>query len=118
MSSVYTNIARKRSEQSQEASQIPSKSAVTKQVDTPPSNTRQSSKVEYLPNEKRKTTNPQTRLSTIQSPTHDGAEKVEKYTTHLEPGLIKKVKHYAVEKEIKDYEVVKNALLLYFEQNK
>ncbi len=70
------------------------------------------------PHDAEKSTKPQNRLSTIQSPTHDGAEKVEKYTTHLEPSLIKKVKHYAVEKEIKDYEVVKNALLFYFEQNK
>ena len=70
------------------------------------------------PHDAEKSTKPQNRLSTIQSSAHDEAEKVEKYTTHLEPSLIKKVKHYAVEKEIKDYEVVKNALLFYFEQNK
>jgi hypothetical protein len=70
------------------------------------------------PHDAEKSTKPQNRLSTIQSPAHDGAEKVEKYTTHLEPSLIKKVKLYAVEKEIKDYEVVKDALLFYFEQNK
>jgi hypothetical protein len=70
------------------------------------------------PHDSEKSTNPQNRLSTIQSPTRSGAEKVEKYTTHLEPSLVKKVKHYAVEKDIKDYEVIKNALLLYFDQNK
>ena len=76
------------------------------------------SKAVTQPHDAEKSTKPQNRLSTIQSPAHDGAEKVEKYTTHLEPSLIKKVKHYAVEKEIKDYEVVKDALLFYFEQNK
>jgi hypothetical protein len=75
-------------------------------------------KIESSPNEAKKPTKPQNRLSTNPSPTRTGAEKVEKYTTHLEPNLIKKVKHYAVEKEIKDYEVVKNALLFYFENNK
>jgi hypothetical protein len=37
-------------------------------------------------------------------------EQVEKYTTRLEPSLIKKIKHYALEHDIKDYEVVQRAI--------
>jgi hypothetical protein len=43
--------------------------------------------------------------------------KPEKYTTHLEPNLVKKIKLYAVERDMKDYEVVTDALLAYFEKN-
>ena len=45
-------------------------------------------------------------------------EKIEKYTTHLEPSMIKKIKIHASEYEIKDYQVVKDALLLYFDKYK
>lgn len=45
-------------------------------------------------------------------------EKIEKYTTHLEPSLVKRIKVHASEQEMKDYQVVKNALLLYFEKFK
>ena len=96
-------------------------SAKTQPAQAPKQKAKKTSKpanVVTQPLDAEKSTKPQNRLSTIKSPAHDGAEKVEKYTTHLEPSLIKKVKHYAVEKEIKDYEVVKNALLFYFEQNK
>ena len=82
-------------------------------VTTPPSNTGN-----RPPPELKNPTKPQNRLSTSQPPTLDVAEKPEKYTTHLEPSLIKKVKLHAVEKEIKDYEVVKKALLFYFDKNK
>jgi hypothetical protein len=44
-------------------------------------------------------------------------DKVEKYTTHLEPNLIKKIKHVAIEKDMKDYDVVRAALIQYFEKN-
>jgi hypothetical protein len=43
---------------------------------------------------------------------------VEKYTTHLEPAIIKAVKRYAFEHEMKDYEVVQQALIEYLERNK
>jgi hypothetical protein len=43
------------------------------------------------------------------------SEKVEKYTTHLEPSLIKKIKLTAIEKDMKDYDVVRLALIQYFE---
>jgi hypothetical protein len=71
-----------------------------------------------LPQEEKKPTNPQTRLSTNQSPTLDKSEKVEKYTTHIFPSLIKKVKLEAVEKEINDYDVINNILLAHFDKNK
>jgi hypothetical protein len=45
-------------------------------------------------------------------------DKVEKYTTHLEPSLIKKIKLEAIEKDMKDYDVVRIALIQYFENNK
>jgi hypothetical protein len=68
--------------------------------------------------EPKMSTNPLARLPTNQSPTHFVSEKPEKYTTHLEPSLIKKVKLHATERDMKDYQVIKNALLLYFEKNK
>jgi hypothetical protein len=63
-------------------------------------------------------TNPQTGKPTFRSPTPGLVEKPEKYTTHLEPSLVKQLKLFAVEKDLKDYQVIKNALLLYFKQNK
>ena len=41
--------------------------------------------------------------------------QVEKYTTHLTPATIKAVKWYALEHDLKDYEVVQQALALFFE---
>ena len=63
-------------------------------------------------------TNAQTGKPTPPSPAPALAEKPEKYTTHLEPSLVKQLKLFAVEKDLKDYQVIKNALLLYFKQNK
>ena len=57
-------------------------------------------------------TKPQSYKTTNSSSMLDLVEKVEKYTTHLEPSLIKKLKVYAADKEMKDYQVVKKALLL------
>ncbi|GEM_PF-4314275 len=45
-------------------------------------------------------------------------DKPEKYTTRLEPEMIKKIKIFAAQKDIKDYEVVKTAIKEYFERNK
>jgi hypothetical protein len=39
---------------------------------------------------------------------------VEKYTTHLRPDTIKRVKLWAVQHERKDYEVVQDALDQFF----
>jgi hypothetical protein len=45
------------------------------------------------------------------------SEKVEKYTTHVEPSLVKKIQIEAIEKDINDYDVVRVALKEYFERN-
>jgi hypothetical protein len=94
------------------------KKPIKQPVVSPPSKAQLPVKAVTQPHEEKKPTKPQNHLSTIQFSTLDTSEKVEKYTTHLEPSLIKKIKLYAVEKEIKDYEVVKDALLFYFEKNK
>jgi len=41
--------------------------------------------------------------------------QVVKYTTHLKPETIKAVKRYAVEHDLKDYEVVQQAIESYLE---
>jgi hypothetical protein len=61
--------------------------------------------------------NPQARKTANQSPAPDILDKPEKYTTRLEPSLVKKIRLHAIEKDIKDYEVVRNALNQYFERN-
>jgi hypothetical protein len=63
-------------------------------------------------------TNPQNHKTTSDSPTTSLVEKPEKYTTHLEPSLIKKLKMYALENDLKDYQVIKNALVDYFDKTK
>jgi hypothetical protein len=65
--------------------------------------------------ERKKPVNLQTRKPAKQSPAD--LDKVEKYTTHLEPSLIKKIKLAAIEKDMKDYDVVRAALEQYFENN-
>jgi hypothetical protein len=57
-----------------------------------------------------KTTKPQ--VGKTVSPQVDKTTKlqVEKYTTHLLPKTIKAVKWYALEHDLKDYEVVQQAL--------
>lgn len=42
--------------------------------------------------------------------------QIEKYTTHLQPTTIKAVKRYALEHDLKDYEVVQAALDVYLAQ--
>ncbi len=68
-------------------------------------------------NKSKKTTKPLTRLPTNQASTLDILEKPEKYTTHIFPSLVKKVKLHAVEKEINDYDVINKALLFYFDNH-
>jgi hypothetical protein len=118
MSGVYTNIARKRIEQSHEASHAPQKATDPQPVTTLPSNAHLSTKAEALPTETKNPTNPQNRLPTTQSSAHGLTEKPEKYTTHILPSLVKKMKLHAVEKEINDYDVINNALLFYFDKNR
>src|SRR5689334_20861599 len=108
MNGVYTNIAKKRAEQS--------KSPVSSPLDNQsgsPSPTAIEPAIK--PVDIKMATKPQDHLTNDTNKPH---EKPEKYTTHLEPSLIKKLKIYATERDMKDYQVVKNALLLYFEKNK
>jgi hypothetical protein len=60
-----------------------------------------------------KTRKPEKVSSTIEM-----VDKPEKYSTLLEATLIKKIKIFAAEREIKDYEVIARALTEYFEKNK
>ena len=57
-----------------------------------------------------KPTSPQTRLAVL--------EQVEKYTTRLEPSLVKRIKIYAAEHDVADYEVVKHAVEEYLARKK
>ncbi|HEU5379607.1 MAG TPA: hypothetical protein VFV38_29645 [Ktedonobacteraceae bacterium] len=45
-------------------------------------------------------------------------EMPEKYTTRLRPSMVKSIKVFAVQKDLKDYEVVETALNEYFKKNK
>jgi hypothetical protein len=40
-------------------------------------------------------------------------EKAEKYSTQLQPSIIKKIKQYALEHDVKDYEVIQKAVTDY-----
>lgn|SRR5512147_474194 len=110
MSGVYTNLAKMRSDQNKEAMK-PEPAVVS------PAPKKLPSQAAIKHTEKAKMfTNPQTDKPTNQSPIIDHLEKPEKYTTHLEPSLVKKLKLHATERDLKDYQVIKQALLLYFEK--
>lgn len=81
-----------------------------------PAKTQQPKEAKDQVDEPKMSTKLQTRFPTNQSPTLDPLEKPEKYTTHLEPSLVKKLKLHATERDMKDYQVIKKALLLYFEK--
>jgi hypothetical protein len=65
-----------------------------------------------------KTANPLTRKPASGLIELDTLEKPEKYTTRLIPSLVKKVRLFAIDKDMKDYEVVSTALNEYLERNK
>ncbi len=44
--------------------------------------------------------------------------KAEKYSTQLAPSVIKQIKQFAIEHDIKDYEVVQSAIKDYLARNK
>jgi hypothetical protein len=52
------------------------------------------------------------------APALPDSEMAEKYTTHVEPSLVKKVQIEAIEQSINDYDVVRIALKEYFENHK
>jgi hypothetical protein len=109
MNGVYTNLAKKRAEQSKKPANL---------GDPPPP-----PETPIVPETQGKTDMP-ARLQTRRraklslAPALPDSEMVEKYTTHVEPSLIKKIKLAAIEKDIKDYDVVRAALNQYFENNK
>jgi hypothetical protein len=65
-----------------------------------------------------KPVNVQIRTSGKLSRALSDSEKVEKYTTHVEPSLVKKIQIEAIEKDINDYDVVRIAPKEYFERKK
>ncbi len=62
-----------------------------------------------------KPTSPQTDKPVSTQVDKTTSPQIEKYTTHLTPATIKAVKWYALEHDLKDYEVVQQALDLFFE---
>ena len=107
MNGVYTNLAKKRVEQSTEP--------LTQGSVSPPS---EKPIVKKAQDKKDMPVTLQTPKTTKLSPALSDSEKVEKYTTHVEPSLVKKIQIEAIEKEINDYDVVRIALKEYFERNK
>jgi hypothetical protein len=110
MTGVYTNIAKRRVEQSKSSA-----SPSNDNQSSPPSPTAIQPTTKTV--DPKMSTKPQNHLSKAKNIGDMPLEKPEKYTTHLEPSLIKKLKIYATERDMKDYQVVKKALLLYFEKN-
>jgi hypothetical protein len=107
MSGIYTELAKRRVEQSKEP--------VT-QSSPPPLPAKPV--MQQIPAKTAKPVNVQTSTPAPRSPALTDTEKVEKYTTHVEPSLVKKIQIEAIEKEINDYDVVRIALKEYFERNK
>jgi hypothetical protein len=62
-------------------------------------------------------TKPQTGKPTSTQVDKPAKPQIEKYTTHLVPATIKAVKRYALEHELKDYEVVQQALDVFLAAN-
>ena len=107
MDSIYTKLAKKRAEQSKEPVNHGS-------VPPPP----EKLVVQQTPGNVVKPASQHTRKPVNPSPALPGVEKVEKYTTHIEPSLVKKIQIEAIEKDINDYDVVRIALKEYFEKHK
>ena len=109
MNGVYTNIAKKRAEQSKEPI---TQGSIPPPPEKPVVQVRQAKK--EIP------TNLKTRRRAKLSlaPALPDSEMVEKYTTHIEPSLVKKVQIDAIEKDINDYDVMRIALKEYFEKKK
>lgn len=51
---------------------------------------------------------------TISTPAKEKPKKYPHYTTHLRPDTVKAIKRQAVEEEVNDYDVVQEALDIYF----
>jgi hypothetical protein len=109
MNGVYTNLAKKRAEQSKEPVNLGSAPPLPEQPVA-----QQTQGKTDMP--ARLQTRKRAKLSL--SPALPDSEMVEKYTTHVEPSLVKKVQLEAIEKGINDYDVVRIALKDYFENSK
>lgn len=81
-----------------------------------PVSTSQPKKQKHLIIEKKPARLQTIKLTNPHHPISTSFERPEKYTTHLEPSLVKKLKLHAAERDMKDYQVIKKALLLYFEE--
>jgi hypothetical protein len=112
MAGIYTNIARKRVEQNKEASHPSKPTADQASLSSPfgpsPQKERISGNHEILKTRKHEDVPPSTVL----------ADKPQKYSTLLDSNLIKRVKLYATESDIKDYEVLELALTEFCERHK
>jgi hypothetical protein len=117
MSGIYTELAKRRAEQSNgrgnQGSVLPlaGKPAVQKEQDKAVKKQGPDGK-KPAPQQTRR------RVKLSLAPALPDSEMVEKYTTHVEPSLVKKLQIEAVQKEINDYDVVRIALKEYFERNK
>src|SRR5688572_31435118 len=105
MSGLYTELAKKRAAQSKE---LVANSSPLPSPEKPVSKVPQGKKEATASLRTRK------RAKLSLSPFLPDAELVEKYTTHVEPSLVKKVQIEAIEREINDYDVVRIALKEYF----
>jgi hypothetical protein len=54
----------------------------------------------------------------LTSPTRAITEKPKKYTTRLRPGLVKRLRLYAIEHDMNDYEVIQDAVIEYIKIDK
>jgi hypothetical protein len=99
MSGLYTELAKRRVEQSKEP--------VSHGSPPPPP---EKPGIQKAHDQSVKPATVQTRKTATLPLASADSEKVEKYTTHLEPSLVKKIKLAAIEKDIKDYEIVRLAL--------
>ena len=127
MASVYTNIARKRIEQSQEASQNPSKVNVPQPVATPESNSQLTKKVVSQTHEVKKTSklanqqtnkndSPLSRPSVAEDTSLLTTKEKTKYGTYLTDESIQKIQIHAIETNRDSHQVLQEAVNLYFKK--
>ncbi len=111
MAGIYTSIAKKRVEQNKETTPSPSPSHSQAPAST---HTLSSTKKEQISG----------KPEIMKSRNHEGSHlransnfKPKKYSTLLNPNLIKKLKLHAAEMDVKDYELLEIALTHYFDKH-
>ena len=115
MSGVYSNIAKKRIEQSQEASQ-PTKRSTENQ--NPPVEKNEFQKGPAKADQKLSQNVKKPEI--MKTRNHEDGSPIDlpvKYSTLLRPRFIKKIKINAAETELKDYEVIELALTEFFKKH-